>query len=121
VQAWDLTSIDTPGGTVSPVVLHTDEARAVLIGLEPGQELGQHEVKERAWVVVLEGEVDVEASGESLLGRPGTLVTFDPEERHAVRSAGGARVLLLLAPWPGDGHYRTTAAEIAPERTLGSG
>jgi hypothetical protein len=27
-------------------------------------------------------------------------------ERHALRSDGGARVLLLLAPWPGEGHYR---------------
>jgi len=120
VQSWDLSAIETPGGTVSPVVLHSDEARAVLIGLEPGQELGQHEVKERAWVVVLDGEIDVEASGESLVGGPGTLVTFAPEERHAVRSAEGARVLLLLAPWPGEGHYRTTPADAVPERAFGS-
>jgi hypothetical protein len=23
-----------------------------------------------------------------------------------VRSEGGARILLLLAPWPGEGHFR---------------
>jgi hypothetical protein len=34
------------------------------------------------------------------------LVRFEPSERHALRSDGGARVLLLLAPWPGEGHYR---------------
>jgi hypothetical protein len=34
------------------------------------------------------------------------LATFSPNERHAVRSDGGARILLLLAPWPGEGHYR---------------
>jgi hypothetical protein len=33
-------------------------------------------------------------------------VRFDPEERHAVSSRDGARLLLLLAPWPGKGHYR---------------
>jgi len=45
------------------------------------------------------------AGGEHELG-VGGLVHFDPDERHAVTSDAGARVLLLLAPWPGDGHYR---------------
>lgn len=109
MQSWDLNAIETPGGTVSPVVLHSDEARAVVIGLHAGQELGQHEVKERAWLLVVEGEVQIEAGGESLVAGAGTLATFAPEERHSVRSDQGARVLLLLAPWPGAGHYRTTA------------
>jgi hypothetical protein len=30
---------------------------------------------------------------------------FEPGERHTVRSENGARVLLLLAPWPAAGHY----------------
>ena len=109
MQSWDLNAIETPGGTVSPVVLHSDEARAVVIGLHAGQELGQHEVKERAWLLVVEGKVQIEAGGESLVAGAGTLATFAPEERHSVRSDQGARVLLLLAPWPGAGHYRTTA------------
>ncbi len=31
---------------------------------------------------------------------------FEPAERHAIASQDGARLLLLLAPWPGLGHYR---------------
>ena len=107
MQSWDLTSIETPGGTRSPVVLHSDEARAVLIGIGPGQELGDHEVKERAWLLVVDGEVQVEAGDGHVDAAAGTLVTFAPEERHSVRSANGARILLLLAPWPGEGHYRS--------------
>jgi hypothetical protein len=34
------------------------------------------------------------------------LVRFEEKERHRVSSAEGARVLLILAPWPGAGHYR---------------
>jgi hypothetical protein len=30
----------------------------------------------------------------------------EPEERRAVSSRDGARLLLFLAPWPGPGHYR---------------
>lgn len=109
MQSWRLTEIPTPGGSRSPVVLHSEEAgRAVLIGLDPGQELGDHQVKEYAFLLVVEGEVEVEAGDETLRAPTGTLVHFHPDERHAVSSAGGARILLLLAPWPGEGHYRTS-------------
>ena len=107
VESWDLTAVATPGGNRSPVVLYSDnEARVVLIGLEPGQELGEHEVKENAFLVVVDGVVQVAAGGQTIDAGAGTLVRFDPEERHAVSSRDGARLLLLLAPWPGKGHYR---------------
>ena len=78
----------------------------MLIVLNPGQELGDHQVKENAWVTVLEGVVRISAGGEAVEAGPGMLFRFDPDERHSLRSEEGARVLLLLAPWPGDGHYR---------------
>jgi quercetin dioxygenase-like cupin family protein len=107
VRSWRLSEIETPDGSRSPVVLHSsDEARAVLIGLSPGQELGDHQVKEHAFIVVLDGTVRIEAGGESFEAGAGTLVKFEPDERHIVASETGARILLLLAPWPGEGHYR---------------
>jgi len=110
VQEWDLLQLDAPDGTRDPIVLHSDDgARAVLLVLRPGQALGDHQVKENAWLTVLDGEVEVTAGGRSVKGTRGTMVRFDPDERHAVRSETGARVLLMLAPWPGEGHYRGSA------------
>ncbi len=107
MQRWDLLSIEARDGTRDPVVLHSDEsARAVLIVLKPGQALGEHQVKEYAWVSVLEGDVSVGCAGDVVTCGAGSLVRFDPDERHSLSSPGGARVLLLLAPWPGEGHYR---------------
>jgi quercetin dioxygenase-like cupin family protein len=107
VQSWNLIEPETPGGTRSPIVLHsTDEARAVLIGLDPGQELGDHQVHERAYMVVVDGRARIDAGGDSVEAGPGTLVRFEENERRRVSSAEGARLLLLLAPWPGAGHYR---------------
>jgi quercetin dioxygenase-like cupin family protein len=107
MRSWNLHEIETPGGSRSPVVLDSDDAaRAVLIGLDPGQELGEHQVKEHAFLLVVDGTVRVEAGDRTLEARPGTLFTFEPDERHAVSSDGGARILLFLAPWPGAGHYR---------------
>jgi quercetin dioxygenase-like cupin family protein len=100
-------SIDAPEGRRDPVVLHQDDgARAVLIVLSPGQKLGDHQVKENAWVTVLDGSVRVDAGGESFDAARGALFRFSPDERHALASDDGARVLLILAPWPGAGHYR---------------
>jgi quercetin dioxygenase-like cupin family protein len=111
VQSWNLLELPTPEGSRSPIVLHsTEEARAVLIGLDPGQQLGDHQVKEHAYLVVVGGEVEVEARGERVRAGTGTLFRFENDERHSVSSQSGARILLFLAPWPGPGHYRGNGA-----------
>jgi quercetin dioxygenase-like cupin family protein len=115
VQSWNLREIDTPGGSRSPVVLRSDSAaRAVLIALEPGQRLGDHQVKEGALVSVVDGSVRVESGGETIEGDTGSFFYFDADERRAISSENGARILLVLAPWPGEGHYR------GEERALGA-
>jgi quercetin dioxygenase-like cupin family protein len=107
VRSWRLSEIETPDGSRSPVVLHSsDEGRAVLIGLLPGQKLGDHQVKEHAFIVVVDGTARIDAGGETLEADAGTMVAFDPDERRVVASESGAKLLLLLAPWPGEGHYR---------------
>ncbi len=107
MHSWDLLAIETPEGSRSPVVLHSDdEARAVLIALDAGQSLGDHQVKEHAWVVVVDGVAEIGAGDERVDAPVGTLAHFEPDERHFVRSPEGAKILMLLAPWPGPGHYR---------------
>jgi quercetin dioxygenase-like cupin family protein len=108
VQSWNLLEIETPEGSRSPVVLHSEDgqSRAVLIALDPGQELGDHQVKEAALLVVAEGSVHVAAGGDRVEASTGTVFRFEPNERHAVSTDSGARLLLVLAPWPGEGHYR---------------
>jgi quercetin dioxygenase-like cupin family protein len=107
MQSWKLTEIDTPEGSRSPVVLLSEnEARAIMVGLTPGQKLGDHQVKEHAWVVVVEGRARIGTGADSIDAPVGTLVHFEPDERHFVASEEGAKILLILAPWPGEGHYR---------------
>jgi hypothetical protein len=36
-------------------------------------------------------------------GGPGALFVLDPKEPHEVRASTVARLLLVLAPWPGEG------------------
>ena len=97
-----------PDGSRSPVVLHSQdgESRVVLMELQPGQELGDHQVTEAALLLVVQGRVHVAAGDASVDAGPGELFRFDPNERHSVTSADGARLLLTFSPWPGEGHYR---------------
>lgn len=103
MQRFDLRTVDVDPR--APVVLDSQpEGRTVLINLPAGERLQEHEVHERAWVVVVEGEVRMETGGEDAACGPGSLTVFDPQERHDVRATSDARLLLILAPWPGDGH-----------------
>jgi len=100
MEHWDLRTLAVEPH--QPKILHSarGEARSILINLPAGEELQEHEVHERAYVVVIDGEVEIEA----VSGGPGLVVVFDPHERHSVRAVSDARLLLVLAPWPGDGH-----------------
>ena len=104
MQIWDLKT--TAVEPSKPEVLQSDEGegRSILINLPAGDVLQEHEVHERAYLVVIDGEVEVSDVGTAVTGGTGLTVTFDPHERHTVRAATDARLLLVLAPWPGDGH-----------------
>jgi quercetin dioxygenase-like cupin family protein len=108
VQHWNVGEITESDGARSPHVLHSQEgeARVVAIHLKAGQELGDHQVKEAALLVVVDGQVRVEAGDVAVDGRAGTVVRFEPDERHAVVAEREARVVLVFAPWPAEGHYQ---------------
>lgn len=107
MKNWDLLSL-----AVTPhapkIVASTSDARAIVLHLPAGELLQEHEVHERAWVVVLAGEVEIETEDGALAtGGTGLLTEFEPRERHEVRARSDARLLLLLTPWPGSGHPGT--------------
>ncbi len=84
------------------------EGRAIAINLPAGERLNEHEVHERAYVVVIDGTVEfTRPDGDGATGSAGTLAVFDPQERHEVAATEDARLLLILAPWPGPGHPGT--------------
>src|SRR4051812_17792257 len=119
MERFHLPSVAASGRRTPKVLLSTAECRAVVLDLAPGDRLGQHSVHERALVQVVSGRVRIEADGETAECETGTLAAFAPGERHAVEAIGPARVLLVLAPWPGEGHYADGAAtrdpaEVAP-------
>jgi quercetin dioxygenase-like cupin family protein len=136
VKRWDLTSLPAstekqhprePGASAPRVSRHgrqiprvlfsAPECRAVVVELERGETMGDHQVRERAVVQIVSGRVAIEASGETAECAADTLVTFAPGERHSVHALEQATLLLLLSPWPAASHY-TDDAEAAHAQQL---
>ena len=68
MDTWDVASLDVEPH--QPAVLRSDdETRVIAINLPAGEQLQEHQVHERAWVVVAAGEVEIEQDGQHRLGR----------------------------------------------------
>jgi hypothetical protein len=50
--------------------------------------------------------VRISSGGETIDAGPGWLAWIDADERRSISTDEGARILLLLAPWPGAGHFQ---------------
>lgn len=103
MDTWNLSDLDVE--VHQPKVLRSDDgaARAIAINLPAGEQLQDHEVHEHAWLHVHHGQVEIEQDGATTQAGAGFLAHFDPHERHEVRAVEDTRLLLLLAPWPGEG------------------
>lgn len=104
METWNLNELEVEPH--APQVLDSeDEGRAIVINLPAGEQLQEHQVHERAWMLVTDGEIEVtDANGGSIKGGPGLLAIFDPRERREVTATKDSRLLLVLSPWPGKGH-----------------
>ena len=114
MDTWDISSLDVPPH--QPKVLRSDaEARAIAINLPSGEQLQDHQVHERAYLFVLDGEIELTADNGSQTGGPGFMAHFEKNERHEVTAKSDARIVLLLAPWPGPGHSSERAGGGPPQ------
>ena len=103
MESWDVRSLDIEAHR--PQVLRSDdETRAIAIHLPAGEELQEHQVHERTYLVVVDGEVSITQDGGDASGGPGLLAHFAPNERRTIRALSDARLVLVLSPWPGEGH-----------------
>jgi hypothetical protein len=104
MQNWDLKNVAAEPHQPQ-ILASADDARTIVLDLPAGEELQEQEVHERARLVIVSGKVDVTMpAGEAVSASAGHLFEFDPAERHTVTAKSDARLLLILSPWPGNGH-----------------
>jgi len=104
MQSWDLKGMEVRAHEPE-IISSAGDARAILLELPAGEELQEHEVHERSRIVVVDGEVEVTTpAGDGVSASAGHLFEFDPGERRTVTARSATRLLIVLSPWPGDGH-----------------
>jgi quercetin dioxygenase-like cupin family protein len=105
MESWDVRSLEVEPH--HPQILRSnDHSRAIAIDLPEGERLQEHQTHESAWLLVADGEVEVEHQGKTTTAGPGFLAHFEEAERREVRARSHARVVMILEPWPGEGHPR---------------
>ena len=78
MQTWDTRTLDVEPHR--PQVLHSEEeGRTIVINLPAGEELQDHQVHERAWILVVDGEVEIEADGATHERRSGPAGADGPQ------------------------------------------
>jgi quercetin dioxygenase-like cupin family protein len=103
VETWDVRSLEIEPH--HPQVLRSDaETRAIAIQLTAGEQMQEHQVHERSYMIVVDGEIEIAQDGRTASGGPGFLSHFEPNERRTIQARSDARLVLVLAPWPGRGH-----------------
>lgn len=103
MESWDVRSL--PVEAHHPQVLRSnDHSRAIAIDLPEGELLQEHQTHESAWLLVADGDVEVDGGGETTTAGPGFLAHFEADERREIRARSHARVVMILEPWPGEGH-----------------
>lgn len=114
METWDIASLDVQPH--KPEVLRTDkEARLIVIQLPAGEQMQDHQTHERGYLVVVGGRIELSGGGETTTGGPGFLAEFDPNERREISASEDARLLLILGPWPGEGHSSQRAGRGSPQ------
>jgi quercetin dioxygenase-like cupin family protein len=103
METWHVTELDIEAH--HPQVLSSDaESRAIAIQLPAGEQLQSHQVHERTYLIVVAGDVEISQDDGSVEGGAGLLAHFEPNERRSITAITDARLVMVLAPWPGQGH-----------------
>jgi quercetin dioxygenase-like cupin family protein len=87
-------------GQNARTLIKYDTLRVVLVALQAGRNLPEHETEGRLTIHVLSGHLEVKAAGRTFNLRPGGLLALDRNLPHDVRALQESTVLLTIA-WPG--------------------
>lgn len=115
MESWNIAELDVEPH--KPQVLRTDkEARVIAINLPAGEQMQDHQTHERGYLVVVSGQIEVtQEGGRPAAGGPGFLAQFDPNERREISAKEDALLVLILGPWPGEGHSSQRAGGGSPD------
>ena len=104
MNSWDLSTRDLAPHRPDVLLSQDGGSRGIATFLPAGDLWQDHETREAAWVVVVQGEVEVEHESRSHRAATGHVFHFAEHERREIRAVSDARFLMVLAPYPASDH-----------------
>jgi hypothetical protein len=108
LNTWDLKTLDLKP-RLPEILSSSDSARAIALDLAAGETLSEHEVHERAWILVIDGAIEVTtATGER------TSVAGGLSGARASYRQPAARSSATIRGWPSISSSSTTSSSSRP-------
>jgi quercetin dioxygenase-like cupin family protein len=99
-----LAEVTIPENGILSRTLYNDERVKVLVfGFATGQELTAHTAPMPAIIQILQGEARLTLGGDTITGKPGTLVHMAPHLEHGIYAETPVVMLLLMLKQPRTG------------------
>jgi quercetin dioxygenase-like cupin family protein len=108
-------AIATPAdGIVSRSIYVDDDVRVVLFSFAVGQRLTDHTAAVPVLIQVVEGEARIGVAGETVEGRPGTLLHVPANMAHSIEATTQLTLLLVMLARRGASRPTEARAEASP-------
>jgi len=104
MNTWDLIANEIQPHRPKVLLSQEGGSRGIAIRLPAGERMQDHETREAAWVVVLNGQVEVEHDSATRQAGVGSVFHFAEHERREIRATTDTTLLLVLAPYPAPDH-----------------
>nr|WP_026460521.1 cupin domain-containing protein [Schaalia suimastitidis] len=84
------------GATVSRTVMSCENMRLVLFSFDTGEFLSEHTAAMPVILQTLEGALEIEADGRTVVLRPGDVIHFGTRLPHAVKALEPSKLALFM-------------------------
>jgi quercetin dioxygenase-like cupin family protein len=104
MNSWDLMTREIPPKRPDVLLSQEGGSRGIAAFLPAGDRWQDHETREAAWVVVIQGEIELEHETRTHRAGVGHVFHFGEHERREIRALSDATLLMVLAPYPAPDH-----------------
>jgi len=104
MNSWDLIAKELQPHQPKVLLSQEGGSRGIAAFIAAGDRWQDHETREAAWLVVVDGQVEVEHDARTHAAAAGHVFHFAEHERRELRAVTDARVLMVLAPYPAADH-----------------
>jgi quercetin dioxygenase-like cupin family protein len=97
-KAWTLAELTeyAPGAVVSRTIHKTPAGTITVFAFDEGQELSEHSTPFNAYVVVIDGKIELKIGGQAGIASEGDIVLMPKNIPHAVSAHQKCKMMLIM-------------------------